>query len=88
MALPSQSPLEVCLALIGRGGKRFSCLCLTLSYFEAMKHHSPGFVCLSNVGASRGNTMKQAFKAIKEQAGAEAELSIIARSTWRHERTV
>lgn len=88
VALPSQSPLEVCLTLIGRGGKRFSFLCLTLFYFEAIKHRSPGFVCLSNLGASRGNMMKQVFKAIKEQAGAQAELSIIARSTWRHERTV
>lgn len=80
MTLPSQPPLKVCLALIGRGGKRFPCLCLTLFYFETIKHHSPGFVCLSNLGASRGNMMEQVFKAIKEQAGAQAELSIIARS--------
>lgn len=52
-ALPSQSPLKTCLALIGRGGKRFSCLSLTLFYFEAIKHHSPGFVCLSNLGSQQ-----------------------------------
>lgn len=32
--------------------------------------------------------MKQVFKAIKEQDGAQADLSIIAWSTWRGERTV
>lgn len=32
--------------------------------------------------------MKQVFKAIKGQAGAQAGLSIIARSIWWGERTV
>lgn len=48
----------------------------------------PGFVCLSNMRTSRENMMKQVFKAIKGQAGAQTELSIITWSTWRGERTV
>ena len=85
MALPSQSALklkyvsEVCLALIGKGGKRFSCLSLPVFYFEAVKHlHCLASYASSNMGASRGTMMKQVFKAIKGQAGAQAELSIIA----------
>ena len=37
-ALKLKCVSEICLALIGRGGKRFSCPCLPLFYFEAIKH--------------------------------------------------
>lgn len=70
---------EICLGLIGRGGKKFYRLYLLLFYFEATSL-LPGFSCLSDMGTSRENMTKQVFKAIKGQAGAQAGLSIIARS--------
>lgn len=83
ITFPSQTTLklkcasEICLGLIGRGGKKFSPLYLLLFYFEAASL-LPGFSCLSDMGTSRENMTKQVFKAIKGQAGAQAELSIIA----------